>query len=66
MNSLELNIVMASSKKAMSSDNLAKQIMMCGQNKKYTELQELIAKCDVKLVCLKLSFNIQGNFAQLF
>lgn len=42
-----------SDKNSMNSDDLAKKIIDLGQNKDFTELQQLIAKCDTKLVCIK-------------
>lgn len=39
-----------SDRNVMSSDNLAKQIIELGQNKEFGKLQELIAKCETKLV----------------
>lgn len=41
-----------SDKNVISSDNLTKQIIEHGQKKEFNELQELIAKCDPKLVCI--------------
>lgn len=39
-----------SDRNVITSDDLAKQIIELGQGKKFCELQELIARCDVKLV----------------
>lgn len=41
-----------SDKNVMNSDDLAKKIIDLGQNKAFIELQQLIAKCDTKLVCI--------------
>ncbi|XP_031616603.1 Fanconi anemia group I protein [Contarinia nasturtii] len=39
-----------SDRSVMSSDNLTKQIIELGQNKEFSQLQELLAKCDTKLL----------------
>lgn len=41
---------MASRSEKLSADDLAKQIIELGQNKKFSELQELISKNEGKLV----------------
>lgn len=48
-----------SDRHVISSDDLAKQIIELGQAKKFGELQELIGRCDVKLV----STNVQYLFS---
>lgn len=39
-----------SNRNVINSDDLAKQIIDLGQTKKFPQLQQLIAKCDIKLV----------------
>lgn len=52
--SLSINFRMSrkSNRSVISSDDLAKQIIDLGQTKRFTQLQQLIAKCDLKLVCI--------------
>lgn len=45
-----------SEKNQINADNLAKQIIELGQNKEFGQLQQLIAKCDTKLVCYDRMF----------
>lgn len=40
-----------SNRNAVNSDDLAKQIIDLGQTKQFTQLQKVIAKCELKLVC---------------
>lgn len=45
-----------SEKGGITPDDLAKQIIDLGQNKDFTKLQQLIMKCDPKLVRTNIIF----------
>lgn len=46
-----------SDRNANNSDDLARKIIDLGQNKQFSELQALIAKCDIQLVCIMISIS---------
>lgn len=51
-----------SEKGGITPDDLAKQIIDLGQNKDFTKLQQLIMKCDPKLVRTNIIFFFQKNY----
>lgn len=54
-----------SEKNLANADNLAKQIIELGQNKEFAQLQQLIGKCDTKLVCYR-NFTTAVSFCVFF
>lgn len=53
-----------SNRNVINSDDLAKQIIDLGQTKAFTELQQLIAKCDIKLVCTVIVFFLSSSIIE--
>lgn len=53
-----------SNRNVINTDDLAKQIIDFGQTKQFLQLQQLIAKCDIKLVCTVIFRQIFQNSLQ--